>query len=101
MNVRGDWCYLYRVVDRKGKTLGFMLTEHRDEAAALRFLAKAVTTNGLPRSCAIDKRGANTAGLAGMNEALRKVGSDPRIAIYRSKCLNKIVEQDHRRSNGG
>ncbi|QEP30346.1 IS6 family transposase [Pukyongiella litopenaei] len=96
VKVRGDWCYLYRAVDRNGQTLDFMLSEQRNEAAALRFLAKAVTANGLPRSCAIDKSGANTAGLAGMNEALRKVGSDRRIAVYRSKYLNNIVEQDHR-----
>jgi len=96
VKVRGDWCYLYRAVDRNGQTLDFMLSEQRDEAAALRFLAKAVAANGLPRSCAIDKSGANTAGLAGMNEALRKVGSDRRIAVYRSKYLNNIVEQDHR-----
>lgn len=96
VKVRGAWCYLYRAVDRDGQTLDFMLSEHRDEAAALRFLAKAVTSNGLRRSCVIDKSGANTAGLAGMNNALRRVGSDHRIRVYRSKYLNNIVEQDHR-----
>ena len=53
-----------------------MLSEHRDEAAALSFLAQTISSNGLPRACAIDKSGANTAGLKGMNAALRKVGSD-------------------------
>ncbi|WP_038010198.1 IS6 family transposase [Thalassobacter stenotrophicus] len=96
VKVRGNWCYLYRAVDRNGQTLDFMLSEHRDEAAALSFLVKAVTSNGLPRSCAIDKSGANTAGLAGMNAALRRVGSDRRIRVYRSKYLNNIVEQDYR-----
>lgn len=96
VKVRGDWCYLYRAVDNAGQTLDFMLSEHRDEAAALRFLAKAVSLNGLPRSCAIDKSGANTAGLAGMNNALRRAGSDCRIRVYRSKYLNNILEQDHR-----
>ncbi|MFZ5965431.1 IS6 family transposase [Thalassococcus sp. BH17M4-6] len=96
VKVRGDWCYLYRAVDRNGQTLDFMLSEHRDEAAALRFLAKAISANGLPRACAIDKSGANTAGLNGMNAALAKVGSDRRIRVCRSKYLNNIVEQDHR-----
>lgn len=36
------------------QTLYFVLSERRDEAAALSFLAKAVTSSGLPRSCAID-----------------------------------------------
>ena len=67
---------IYRAVDRNGQTLDFMLSEHRDEAAALSFLAQTISSNGLPRACAIDKSGANTAGLKGMNAALRKVGSD-------------------------
>ena len=49
MKVRGDWCYLYRAVDRDGQTLDFMLSETRDEAAALRFLAKTVISNGVPQ----------------------------------------------------
>jgi putative transposase len=96
VKVRGDWCYLYRAVDRNGQTLDFMLSEHRDEAAALRFLAKAISANGLPRACGIDKSGANTAGLKGMNKALRAAGSPRQIRVYRSKYLNNIVEQDHR-----
>lgn len=81
VKVRGHWCYLYRAVDRNGQTLDFMLPEHRDEAAALRFLTKAISTNGLPRAYAIDKSGANTAGLNGMNEALGKVSSDRRTRV--------------------
>ncbi|MFP3385656.1 IS6 family transposase [Tritonibacter sp. SIMBA_163] len=96
VKVRGDWCYLYRAVDRHGQTLDFMLSEHRGETAALRFLAKMISSNGLPRACAIDKSGANTAGLKGMNAALAKAGSDRKIRVYRSKYLNNIVEQDHR-----
>lgn len=96
VKVRGDWCYSYRAVDRHGQTLDFMLSEHRDEAAPLRFLTQAIMANGLPRTCAIDKSGGNTAGLNGMNAALRDVGSTRQIRIYRSKNLNNIVEQDHR-----
>ena len=70
VKVRCECCYPYRAVDRNGQTPDFMLSEHRDEATALQFLAKAVTSDGLPRSCAIDNTGANTAGLAGMNAAL-------------------------------
>ena len=74
---------LYRAVDLYGQALDFMLSEHRDEAAALRFMAKAITSNARPRSCAIDTSRANTAGSAGMNAALRRVGSDHRIRVYR------------------
>ncbi|EDQ03427.1 hypothetical protein DSM14862_04069 (plasmid) [Sulfitobacter indolifex] len=96
VTARGEWCYLYRAVDRNGKTLEFMLSEHRDEAAALRFLVQAISSNGLPRASAIDKSVANTAGLKGMNAALRKAGSYRRIKVYRSKHRRNIVEQDHR-----
>jgi putative transposase len=92
VKVRGEWFYLYRAVDRDGQTLDFMLSEHRDEAAALRFLAQAISSNGLPRACAIDKSGANTAGLKGLNAALAKVGSERRVRVYRSKYRNNIVE---------
>lgn len=74
----------------------WILSEHRDEAAALRFLAKAVSSNGMPRACAIDKSGANTAGLNWPNVELKEVGSPRRIKVYRSKYLNNLVEQDHR-----
>lgn len=76
---------LYRTVDRHDQTLDFMLSERRDEAATLRLMAKAITSNGLPKSCAIDTSEATTAGLAGMNAALRRVGSDSRIRVYQSK----------------
>ena len=55
-----------------------------------------VEVNGLPRACAIDKSGANTAGWNGMNVALCDAGSSRRIRVYRSKYLNNIVEKDHR-----
>ncbi len=73
-----------------------MLSEHRDEAASLHFLAKSVSANGPPRACAIDKSGANTVGLKSMNAALSDAGSPRRIRVCRSKYLNNIVEQDHR-----
>jgi transposase-like protein len=34
IRVRGRWTYLYRAVDRHGHTVDFMLSEHRDIAAA-------------------------------------------------------------------
>ena len=83
-------------VDKNGETLDFMLSEHRDEAAALRCLVRTISANGLPRACAIDNSGPNTAGLKAMNAVLAKVGSRSRIRVYRSKYLNNIVEQDHR-----
>ena len=37
IKVKGQWCYLYRAVDKTGQTIDFLLTEERDEQAAKRF----------------------------------------------------------------
>ena len=96
IKVRGRWTYLYRAVDRNGRTLDFMLSERRNTAAARRFFKCAVDTNGIPDRFAIDKSGANLAGLQSLNVILRFTGACRIIGIVRSKYLNNIVEQDHR-----
>jgi putative transposase len=42
LKTRGRWRYLYRAVDRYGDTVDFLLTAYRDEAAARRFLGRAI-----------------------------------------------------------
>jgi len=49
IRVKGEWRYLYRAVDKYGETVDFLLTESRDQEAALRFLKKAIRRNGVPR----------------------------------------------------
>ena len=36
VRVKGEWVYLYRAVDQFGKTIHFLLTDKRDQAAAKR-----------------------------------------------------------------
>jgi len=96
IKVRGKWTYLYGAVDRDGQTLDFMLSERRDTAAARRFFKRAVGTNGVPERIAIDKSGANLAGLQSLNVILKFTGTGRIINIVQSKYLNNIVEQDHR-----
>lgn len=96
INLRGAWTYLYRAVDRDGKTLDFMLSERRDTAAARRFFKRAVGTNGVPDRIAIDKSGANLAGLQRLNVILKFTGAGRIINIIQSKYLNNIVEQPSR-----
>ena len=96
IKVRGKWTYLYRAVDRDGQTLDFMLSERRDTAATRKFFKRAVGTNGVPDRIAIDKSGANLAGLQSLNVILKFTCSGKTIKIVQSKYLNNVVEQDHR-----
>jgi len=73
-----------------------MLSDRRDTAAARRFFKIAVGTNGVPDRIAIDKSGANLAGLQRLIVILKFMGTGRIINIIQSKYLNNIVEQDHR-----
>ena len=96
IKVKGRWTYLYRAVDRDGRTLDFMLSPKRDKAVARRFFKRAISTNGTPDRVAIDKSGANLAGLQAVNVIRKFAGNGRLIRIMQSKYLNNMVEQDHR-----
>jgi putative transposase len=91
IRVKGKWRYLYRAVDKHGQTIDFLLTEHRDTEAALRFLTQAICRHGLPETITIDGSEANEAAIKRYNE---EHGTN--IIIRQVKYLNNIVEQDHR-----
>ncbi|MFC0134262.1 DDE-type integrase/transposase/recombinase [Massilia eurypsychrophila] len=55
IKVNGVWKYLYRSVDKQGKTVDFLLTAKRDMTAAKRFFDKAMVANGNPDKAAIDE----------------------------------------------
>ncbi len=96
MKMKGEWVYLYRAIDKPGKTLDFMLSERRNKAAATKFFTRTLETNGLPRKIVIDKSGANTAGFTAINKMLKSFGCPIPIDMVRRKYLNNIIEQDHR-----
>ena len=83
--------YLYRAVDKTGQTIDFLLTEHRDAEAALRFLKKAIRRNGVPETMTIDGSDANEAAIKRYNEE-----NGTTIRIRQVQYFNNIVEQDHR-----
>jgi putative transposase len=95
IKVKGKWTYYYRAIDKFGKTLDFMLSEHRDEAAATAFFTCAIDNNGFPDRVVIDKSGANLAGLQNMNCVLILNGWFWLIEVLQVKYLNNIIEQDH------
>src|SRR5918911_1589614 len=78
-------------MDKQGQTIDFLLTEHRDTEAALKFLKKAICRNGLPETITIDGSDANEAAIKRSNAE-----HGTAIAIRQVKYLNNVVEQDHR-----
>jgi putative transposase len=91
IRVKGEWRYLYRAVDKLGQTIDFLLTEHRDTEAALRFLKHAIRRHGVPETITIDGSAANEAAIKRDNEE-----HGTAIEIRQPKYLNNMVEQDHR-----
>ena len=91
IKVKGVWNYLYRAVDKEGKTVDFLLTAKRDKAAAMRFFDKAMKASVVPEKVTLDKSGANKAAMDGIN-----AGRETLILVRQVKYLNNIVEQDHR-----
>jgi putative transposase len=91
IKIKGTGYYLYRAVDKQGKTIDFLLTEHRDEQAAKRFLTKAIRRHGVPEKSTIDGSAANEAAIKRDNE-----DHGTAIIIRKIKYLNNIAEQDHR-----
>jgi transposase-like protein len=55
-------------VDKQGQIMDFLLTEHRDKEAALRFLKKAIRRHGVPETITIDGSDANEAAIKSYNE---------------------------------
>ena len=66
IKVAGQWNYLYRVVDKKGATVDFLLRAKLDHAAARAFFKRAIGRHDVPEKITIDKSGANTAAIVSM-----------------------------------
>lgn len=94
IRVHGRWTYLYRAVDKHCLTVDFMLSEHRDIAAAKRFFRRAIEQHGAPERITLDGYPASHSAVAELQErgVLR-----PQAKVRTSKYLNNLIEQDHRR----
>jgi transposase-like protein len=94
VKICGEWTYLYRAVDRSGRSVDFLLSKNRDVAAAKAFLRRAEATQGqAPRTVTLD-------GYAASHRAVRETSRDrprwKRTKLRSSKYLNNLIEQDHR-----
>ena len=86
--------YLYRAVDREGKTVDFRLSTKRNVTAAKVFFRKAIKSQGsTPRTITLD-------GYAASHRAVREMKTDDELPadtkLRSSKYLNNLIEQDHR-----
>ena len=94
VKVRGEWVYLYRAVDKAGKTVDFFLSRQRDVNAAKAFLRKAMKGRRVPAKVTLDAYAASHRAAA----ELKEDGELPkRVLVRTSKYLNNLIEQDHRR----
>jgi putative transposase len=78
-------------MDTSGQAIDFLLTAHRDEPAAKRFLIKAIRRHGEPEKVTTDGSEANAAVIRNYH-----VEYGTAIVIRQVKYLNNIIEQDHR-----
>ena len=95
VKVSGNWVYLYRAVDKAGRTIDFYLSSTRNAKAAKRFLGKAL--HGLkdwekPLKINTDKAAAYGVAIS----ELKSEGKCLEDMEHRQvKYLNNVVEADH------
>ena len=94
VKIRGRWTYLYRAVDKEGKTVDFLLRAKRDIAAAKAFFRRAFRGQGrLPHKITLDGYQASH---RAAKEALGEHSEGNQCEVRSSKYVNNLIEQDHR-----
>ena len=95
VKIKGRWTYLYRAVDKEGKTVDVLLRAKRDVAAAQVFFRRAFRGQGrLPHKITLD--GYQASHRAAKREVLGEHPEGNGCEIRSSKYLNNLIEQDHR-----
>ncbi len=108
IKVKGEWCYLYRIVDKDGDSIFFHFSKTRDHRAALACVRGAIrVARFVPDKINSDGSTANELAVKIINDELRVkhlqanhgfIGPvKPTINYTKIKYLNNIIEQDHRR----
>ncbi|TXN81099.1 IS6 family transposase [Methylobacterium sp. WL8] len=94
INVRGEWRYLYRAVDKHGNPVDFLLTANRDLDAAKRFFRKMLQDQPLLAPDRIGTDGAGTYPPA-IAESRKEVLLPGKPTHYVTKHLQQGIESDH------
>ena len=93
--VRGGRHYLYRAVDRHGKSVASLLCSDRTMEAAQAFFRMAVGQNGVPWPEKINVDG-NSATHRGLRLLAIEDHRWQNVEVRARRYLNNVVEQDHR-----
>jgi transposase-like protein len=94
VKVGGKWKYLFRIIDKQGRLIDFMLSDRRNTKAAHRFPGKAlkIMKDWSPSSITTDKLGSYPKAI----RRLKREGAlAEHIAHRTSKYLNNVIEADH------
>jgi transposase-like protein len=94
IKVGGRWAYLYRAVDKAGRTVDFFLSRNRDVNAAKTFLRSAMKNTRKPTKITLDAYAASHRAVREMKETGELF---KRVRVRSSQYLNNLIEQDHRR----
>lgn len=95
VNVRGGRHYLYRAVDRDGKSVASLLCRDRSMWSAQAFFRSAVGKEGVRWPGKINLDG-NKATHRGLRLLAKEDYRWRAVEIRARRCLNNVVEQDHR-----
>jgi len=92
--VQGRWNYLYRAVDRDGKSVHSLLSEDRAMGSAQEFFRQAVKVMGSwPEKINLD---GNVASHRGHRLLGKEDSRWQSVTVRARRYLNNIIEQDHR-----
>lgn len=92
IRVRGRWAYLYRAVDKQGRIVDFLLSEHRNIAARQSF-TQAIKQQSSPKSITLD---GYTATHPAISELKTEEVLPQSTKVRTSKYRNNLIEQYHR-----
>ncbi|MGX5576200.1 IS6 family transposase [Bacillus toyonensis] len=92
IKIKGEWCYLYRAIDKDGHTLDIQLRKKRNHQAAYAFMKRLVKHFGEPTLLTTDKAPALLCAL----KKLKHNGFYVRTKHCTVRYFNNLIEQDHR-----
>src|ERR1700689_4797585 len=99
VKIKGRWTYLYRAVDKEGRTVDFLLRAKRDSAAAKAFFRRAFRRQGrLPHKITLDGYQASH---RAAKEALGEHSEGNRCNIRSSKYLTDVFDKAFPNRHGG